>query len=217
MKKKHLLLLCSLLTFNYLISFAENQVSIFISPGLSFGHVHTDPDNAGFESNNVGFGGKVGALYGWNIKDNYYLCSGMVFVMQQIGFENGTKQTQQINERHKIQYLQIPVLVKLYTGEVALDLRCYATAGLIGAFKVNNWVADTKSTKPFITKLNICNFNALLGFGAEYQFSLSTSIFAGISYQLGLRTFFAAQQETPQLPTLYGYGHIITLDIGIVV
>ena len=113
MKKKYFLPLCFLLTCNHILTFAEDQISIFISPGISFGHVHTNPDNVGFQSNKVGFGGKIGALYDWNIKNNYYLCSGLVFVLQQVGFENGKKQTHQVEEQHKIEYLQVPILLKL--------------------------------------------------------------------------------------------------------
>lgn len=212
MKKKYLLLLCYLLTFNYVIAFAEDRVNIFISPGLSFGRVHTDPDNVGFESNSVGFGGKLGALYDWNIKNNYYLSSGLIFVLQQIGFKNP-----KLNEQHEMQYLQVPVLVKLYTGELDLDLRCYVTVGLIGAFKLNNWVSHTNHKEVFINKLRMCTINGILGVGVEYQFSLSTSIFAGISYQLGLSSLFSEQNKQPSVPKLYGYGDLITLDIGIIV
>jgi hypothetical protein len=218
MMKKYLLLLCYLLVLTTTHTLAENRASIFISPGLSFGHVHTDPDNAGFHSNSVGFGGKLGALYDWNIKDNYYLSSGLVFVVQQIGFKNDTEEeNKSIVEQHKIQHLHIPLLVKLYTDELSIDFRCYAVVGLISAFKVNSWVSHANKPKPFITELNVFNLSGHIGIGAEYQLSLSTSVFAGLSYQLGLRTLFAAQRKDPKMPPLSGYGHIITLDIGIVV
>jgi len=209
--KRYLLVFSCFLTVTYFVAFAQDQIAVHISPGIAFGRVHTDPDTAGLASNGVGLGGKVGVMYDWNIKDNYYLSGGLAFSAQQIGVKNST-----IQERHEIQYLQVPVLLKLYTSELELDLRGYAQIGFMGALKINNRVTTSLAGKEvFVTKLRMWEVGLLLGCGAEYNLSLFTSIFAGISYQLGLSSMLAAQRDNPPFPKLYGYGDLITLDIGV--
>jgi hypothetical protein len=208
--KRYLLVLSCFLTFTYFVGFAQDQVAVHISPGIAFGRVHTDPDTAGFGSNGIGLGGKVGAMYDWNIKDNYYLSAGLAYSTQQIGVKNST-----IQEQHRIQYLQVPVLLKLYTSELDLDLRGYAQVGFMGALKINNRVTSLAGKEVFVTKLRMWEVGLLVSCGAEYNLSLSTSIFAGISYQLGLSSMLVAQRDNPPFPKLYGYGDLITLDIGV--
>lgn len=211
--KKYSLILSWLLACTYFVAFAQDQIALHLSPGIAFGRVHTDPDNAGVTSDGVALRGKVGFMYDWNIKDNYYLSAGLAFAAQQIGIKNI-----HIQERHEIQYLQLPVLLKLYTSELELDLRGYAAIGFIGALKINNRVAKVVREESFVTRFRMWEVGGVLGCGVEYNLSLFTSIFAGISYQLGLSSVFAEQSSHtafPKLPKLYGYGDLITLDIGI--
>lgn len=211
--KRYSLVLSCLLVSTYFVDFAQDQVAVHVSPGIAFGRVHTNPDTAGFASNGVALGGKVGVMYDWNIKDNYYLSAGLAFSAQQIGVKNAD-----IQERHQVQCLQLPVLLKLYTSELDLDLRGYAEIGFMGAIKINNRVTNLTNLvdkEPLVTKLRMWEVGGLLGFGVEYNLSLFTSIFAGINYQLGLSSMLAAQRDNAGFPKLYGYGDLVTLDIGI--
>lgn len=208
--KSYLLILSCLLVSTCFIAFGQDQVVVHISPGMAWGRVHTDPDTAGFASNGLSWGVKVGVMYDWNIKDNYYASTGLAFSAQQIGIKNID-----IHERHAIQYLQLPVLLTLYTSELDLDLRGYAKIGVIGALKINNRISNLAAKEPSVTKLRMWQVSGLLALGVEYNLSLFTSIFAGISYQLGLSSMIAEQRDNTGLPKLYGYPDLLTLDIGL--
>jgi hypothetical protein len=208
--KRYLWVLPFFLVTTYFVAFAQDQFSVRLSPGIAFGRVHTDPDTAGFSSNGISLGGKVGVMYDWNIKDSYYLSGGGAFAVQHIGIKN-----QAIQELHAIRLLQLPVLLKLYTSELDLDLRGYAEIGFVGALKINNRIVNLVGDQAFVTKLRMWEIGGLLGCGVEYSLSLFTSIFVGISYQLGLSSMFMDQRSDPPFSKLYGYGDVITLDMGI--
>jgi hypothetical protein len=208
--KKYLLVLGYFFSLTYSTVFSKDQVTLRLSPGLAFGRVFSDPDIAKFTSNGIAFRGKVGAMYDLNIKDNYYLSAGLAFSAQQIGIKSPT-----IQEKHHIQYLQLPILLKLYTSELDLDLRGYAEIGFFAALKINDRTTDLKDEKAFINKLRKWGTGAVLGCGVEYSLSLFTTVFAGISYQLGFNSAFDEQRADSAQYKLCGYGDMITIDIGI--
>jgi len=209
MKKYLLLLLFSVIaTYN----FAQEQISIKISPGLSYGRVYTDPDTADFKSDGIALRGKLGAIYDWPIKENYYLSTGGFFVAKQISIKNNTLG---LKEQHEIQYLQMPILLKLYTSEIMLDTRLYVEFGITGAIKINDRITKLEGGQQLVTKLRRWEMGGVIGCGVEYNFSLFTSVFAGISYQPAFSSALLEQRDDSAVPKLFGYADLITIDIGI--
>jgi hypothetical protein len=209
--KKYLLILFFSAIATY--SFAQEQISIKISPGLSYGRVHTDPDTANFKSDGMALRGKLGAVYDWLIKENYYLSTGAFFVAKQISIKKDD--ISNLKEQHEIQYLQVPVLLKLYTSEIMLDTRLYVEFGITGALKINDRVTNLVGNEQFVTKLRRWELGGIIGCGVEYNFSLFTSVFAGISYQPAFSSVFLDQRDISTFPKLFGYADLITIDIGI--
>jgi hypothetical protein len=208
--KKYLLILSFSAIATY--GFAQEQISIKISPSLSYGRVYTDPDTANFKSEGVALRGKVGAIYDWPIKENYYISTGGFFVAKQISIKNDTHS---LKERHEVQYLQVPVLLKLYTSEIMLDTRLYIEFGITGAIKINDRITELKGEHQLITKLRWWEMGGVIGCGVEYNFSLFTSIFVGISYQPAFSSALLEQIGNSAFPKLFGYADLITVDIGI--
>lgn len=93
-----------------------------------------------------------------------------------------------------LQYLQVPLAIKLFTNEVAPDTRVYFLVGgqlgaLVGAnidgkktVPVPGSTDDRKASKNF----NTFDAGAQVGAGAELQLGKSTKAFGGLSYQHGL-------------------------------
>lgn len=210
MKKYLLISIFSAITTH---NFAQEQISIKISPGLSYGRVHTDPDTASFKSDGIALRGKLGAIYDWPIKENYYLSTGAFFVAKQISIKKNDPSY--LKEQHEIQYLQVPVLLKLYTSEVILDTRLYVEFGITGAIKINDRVTNLVGNEQFVTKLRRWEIGGVIGCGVEYNFSLFTSVFAGISYQPAFSSMLLEQRDSNTFPKLFGYADLITIDVGI--
>ncbi|MCB2409501.1 porin family protein [Hymenobacter lucidus] len=94
-----------------------------------------------------------------------------------------------------LQYLEVPISVKLFTNDIATDTKLYfqlgGTAGGVIATRINgekrytdpsNGNAETESSKHVI----IPDLSGLVGAGVEYQLGQSTKVFGGISYHRGL-------------------------------
>ena len=89
-----------------------------------------------------------------------------------------------------LQYVQVPLAIKLFTNEVAPDTRVYFLVGgqlgaLVGASidgKKTVGLDDHKASKNF----NTFDAGVQVGAGAELQLGKSTKAFGGFSYQHGL-------------------------------
>ena len=208
--KKYLLLVCCLAQLTQ--AFAQDQFGLKIAPGLSHNRVHTNPDTTHFSSDGLGLNSKIGPIYDFTIKDNYYLSTGLFFATKNVAIKN--KQGN-IKERHELQYLQVPLLLKLYTSEVTLDTKVYVELGPLGAIKINNRTSKLATDTPFIKNFKFWEISGLFGAGIEYNLSLFTSVFAGISYQIGLSSIVGQQHPTPNMPPIFAYSDCITIDLGI--
>ena len=212
---------------------AEGRIGIKCSPSISFARIHTNPNNLGFKTGGTPVKLKIGVMYDHNIQANYWISTGAFFAFQRIAISNSalpihadehTAEHNQedaatigIGEQHDLQYVQIPLLLKLYTSEVKLDMRIYVDFGLIGQIRFNDVKNIQKSTQKalFIEKFRRWGLAGLVGVGFEYDVSLSTSLFAGASYQRGLSNIIEQQHEYKKIPNLIGYNDMISLDVGV--
>lgn len=208
--KKYLLPILYCASASY--GLAQGQFSIKIAPILSYSRVYTNPDTAGFSSDGSALRFKLGPLYDWNIKGDYYLSTGLLWAAQQASIKNDSLS---IQEQHELQYLQVPLLLKLYTGEIRLDTRLYFELGAIGTLKINDRVTKLTQPKPLIKTFQVLGLGGLFGLGIEYNITLFTSISGGISYQLGMTSMFREQQDIASVPKVLGYADFVSLDIGI--
>jgi hypothetical protein len=214
MKKQ---LLFAGLLFVHTITYAESRLGFKVSPNVSFGRVHTDPDTAGFASAGAAFGVNGGIVYDCFVHDNYCISSGLFYACQHLAIEN-EKLVPPIKEVYSLHYLQLPLLLKLHTSELTLDTRLYVAMGFVGQLRINERTLEHEGDRPFIKGFSRWGAALSMGTGVEYDFSFSTSIFAGISYQLGLSNAFSKQESHPQHATtskLMGYGDQVSIDLGV--
>ncbi|MCB2378864.1 PorT family protein [Hymenobacter sp. BT635] len=104
--------------------------------------------------------------------------------------------TTMVTKEQKIglQYLEVPITVKLFTNDIATDTKLYfqlgGTLGGTIANRINGEKRytddatgkETEASKHFI----VPDASALLGAGVEYQLGQSTKVFGGLSYHRGL-------------------------------
>ena len=207
--KKYLVVLFFLTMVSY--SFGQDQISIKISPAISYNRIHTNPDTTKFVSDGFAFRGKIGGLYDWTIRENYYLSGGAFFVAKQIGVKNSVLN---IQEHHEVQSLQVPLLLKLYTSEITLDTRLYVELGITAAWNIHNRITKILGQRQLITKLCPWEIGGTVSIGVEYNLSLFTSIFADISYQPALSSIFL-EQINSNIEKLFGYADIIAIEFGV--
>ncbi len=195
---------------------AQGQLGIQLSPSLSRNRVYTSPNNAGFSSAGVAFGIKLGASYDYPIKEHCYVGTGLLYAVQHVAIKNETL-SPSIREEHALHYLQVPMLLKLYTSELTLDTRLYVALGVLGQVRINarNTELQKSQAQPFLEKFRWWGMAGLLRVGVEYNTSLSTSVFAGISYQYGFSNAIDKQTQTPSYSQVMGYSDLLSVDLGI--
>ena len=212
--KKYILLVGLML--NTMVTHAQDHLGIKISPGISFNRVHTSPPNAGFSSAGGALGFKLGAIYDCAIRDNAYVSTGLCYATQRVAIKNEAA-SPSIQEAHLLHHLQVPLLLKLYTSELALDTRLYVALGVLGQIKFNerNTALHKDQKTPFVETLRRWGFAGLLDIGVEYDTGLSTSIFGGISYQYSLSNVIGKHAQGPSGCEVKGYSDLFSIDIGV--
>jgi hypothetical protein len=216
--KKLLLAVCCL--FMTSSAFAQWEIGIKISPSIGTNRV-VFPSTINFEALNAKthFGGGVIADYFFG--ENYAFSTGLIYMGKGAGVKYSMKDGSKAgSDEFGIQYLEIPVTVKLFTNDIATDTRLYFQAG--GSFdprisaKVNGDKLDAANNdKKYSSYFNFMDISALFGFGAEKQMGESTKIFGGFSYHRGLidiDNFYEDKFSSKNIEVKNSY---VALDLGL--
>ncbi|MHA7877657.1 MAG: outer membrane beta-barrel protein [Bacteroidota bacterium] len=212
--RAHIVIL--LLFWGTATTYAQGQLSLQLSPGLSINRVFTNPNNTGFSSARKALCYKLGVLYDYPIQDRYYVSTGLYYTSQHLALSNA-ELSPAILETHMLQFLQLPLLLKLYTSEFKLDTRLYVVLGLLGQvkFRERNTELPKGQKQSFLGAFRRWSSVGLLGIGIEHNTSLSTSIFGGISYHRGLSSVINKKTQAQPDPQVMGYCDMFSLDLGI--
>lgn len=170
---------------------AQWEIGIKITPSIATNRV-TAPKSFEFKSLNAKthFGGGVIADYFF--RENYALSTGIIYNTRGAGvsyLDPNSTTNQRNSDEFAIQYLEIPVTLKLFTNEIGTDMKLYFQAG--GSLdpritaKVNNEKLSNNDEK-YTRHFNILDISVLLGSGVELQLGESTKVFGGLSYHRGL-------------------------------
>ncbi|TGE20310.1 PorT family protein [Hymenobacter aquaticus] len=181
---------------------AQVEIGLKLSPSITYLRADS-PSNLNFqnEKSKLSLGG--GLVVDYFFGQNYAFSSGVWLTSKggTISYldrdPNSTSTTPSVRREQKIalQYLEVPVTVKLFTNDIATDTKLYfqlgGTAGGVIATRINgekryqdpsNGNTETTASKHVI----IPDLSALIGGGVEYQLGQSTKIFGGLSYHRGL-------------------------------
>lgn len=182
-------ILLALLLLGATAGTASAQVEIGIKLSPSVAYLRADaPSVSNFQSekSKLGIGG--GLVVDYFFGQNYAFGTGLQLTskggtVSYSGFDSNNEQ------KISLQYLEIPLTVKLFTNDITTDTKLYfQLGGKIGgvvAARIDGdkfYQGNERSSKHFI----IPDAALLGGFGAEYQVGQSTKLFAGLSYHHGL-------------------------------
>jgi hypothetical protein len=191
MKKILLLLAVLIFSFN---AFSQSKVKIGlrVAPGLALNTVQdkSASDSLAFSRNGAGFAFSGGLNFDFMLSDNYSISTGLWYTSRRAGLKltdthGGSSEIQKTAVA--LQYVQVPVALKLYTNEIATNMKLYFQVGGTVDIKI---AEKLKNSTPAIgTYQNMflpLNFGILAGAGGEYQTGGNIILFAGIFYNRGL-------------------------------
>lgn len=126
-------------------------------------------------------------------------------------------------QKVRLQYLEVPVTVKLFTNDIATDTKLYFQVGGVASGLVAGRINDDKfytdpangEQKKSRSHFLFADAALLGGFGAEYQVGQSTKVFAGISYHHGLFNIDRFFDNTRKYNDVALKNREISLDLGL--
>lgn len=163
---------------------AQPKIGISFAPSAVMNRVKFQSDNASVTNNGSAFGFKFGLEVDFDIADNYAFSTGLAFAQKNARYSIDPLNSPIQEEDYKLQYLQIPLTMKLYTSEVVPDVKGFFQLGILAEIKIFSEPTDDTYTmvdsfKPFDTSL-------VLGFGAERDSGASSVLYGAIVYNRGL-------------------------------
>ena len=192
MKKLTLLMLFLVAGFS---AMAQVEIGLMVSPTIT-GNRFIAEDRYNFEKENSSLRLGVGVVADYFFAQNYAFSTGLVYRSKgsEISYNytredaGGATVTTRGKDDISLQYIELPVTLKLFTNEVAPGTIAYFQVG----GSLNTKVAAQVNNKKVIDgdkvgkRFNIFEADALLGGGVEFQMGQSTKIFGGITYHRGL-------------------------------
>jgi hypothetical protein len=173
------------------------EIGLKISPAIATNRFQA-PSRFKFENENAKLRGSIGLVLDYFFGKNYALNTGLEYSVKggKITYVSSQatdstaegKSTDELN----IQYISLPVGIKLYTNEVATDTRIYFNLGTALNFRISskingdNFYGQNNDEIKANKRYNFFEADAFLGAGAEWQLGTNTKFFGGISYHRGL-------------------------------
>ena len=189
---------------------AQTSIGFKVSPTLMINRISNVPDTITIESNGVSFRPVVGLFVDFPIGYQYYFSSGIYYASKPITLNYQKSQGSLIKEKYILQYLQIPLTLKLFTSEVALDKKVYAQVGSVIEIKIHE---ETKSDMAeTIIGFNPAGITLNLGGGMEFRLGTHTFLQAGLSYNRGLANLVETSQVSDDFVIK---NDMISIDVGV--
>lgn len=197
MKKSAVLFLAMFLSFT---GFAQVKLGLRFAPGVAVNSVIGDDTFDAAETNGASVRFSAGPIADFFFADNYAISTGLWYTVKRGSFRvpgglldaNGASLGNQTT--YNLQMIQIPVTVKLYTNEVAPDIRVYFQLG--GTFDAklaekakdedNNILAKLSEAQDEKAAYKPIDVGLYLGAGAEIVLGENTALFGGLNYNRGL-------------------------------
>lgn len=239
MKTNYAFLLTILLFSNQLFGQdSKFKLSLRFAPNISMTRVvdKDENDQHNFQADGAGLRFSAGVLGEQYFNKNYAFYSGLWYTSYRSSLkfssENITPSYSGSTIRN-IQYVQIPLALKMLTNEIATDMRMYFVIGGTAGFRISEKEVEFKTTEPVnadgvqtITRPRKSDYayilpdlGVLTSIGVEYQLGENTAVFGGLSYNRGLLN--VASTKGPFVHNLassryYRVSHsLISLEMGI--
>ena len=211
-------------------AFAQVEIGLKVSPSIAYLRPDS-PSSTSFTSEKakLSFGGGIFVDYFFG--ENYAFNTGLFLTGKggTIGYNDrsatpGGPTGVRVEQKIAMQYLELPLTVKLFTNEVAPATRLYFQVGGSLAVPVQVRInGDKYYTDPYDnnnqTKAGKHVFdidaNIIGGAGVEYQLGQSTKLLTGLSYHHGLVDFDRYFERNRGFSDVNIKNSVFALDLGL--
>ena len=177
--------LVSILLFTIFSGYGQFKIGLKFGGAVSIPRVKDVSDTLAL----VDDGNSVRPLFGLNIdfsvKDNVNFSSGIGYAPKKASvIYEGNSGNFAGREHYRLQYLQVPLLVRFSTNEITPGLKVYFTTGFTTDIKIYE-EANNRDPR-IVQKFRPIDFSFNLGSGIELSIGPDTVIYGGLVYYRGL-------------------------------
>ncbi|MAZ42020.1 MAG: outer membrane beta-barrel protein [Cyclobacteriaceae bacterium] len=207
------LLFLSFILVGALACLSQTKLGLKFSPLFSSHKISLKSDQLEVFQGKTATRMSIGLIVDHPFTDTYFLSSGLIYLPKRVSInleeeDGGTAPTNPF-ESYDLNYLQIPLSLKLFTNEIAPDISLFFQVGLILEFKIFDQALN--EDYEFISKFNFFDTAAIIGTGIEYRLGINTIFFTGISLQKGLINII--NRTNPEYPLVIR-NKIVSIDVG---
>lgn len=191
--------------------FTQVKIGLQLSPVLSSNRVETQSDQYTLKNDGSKLKFKLGVIVDLPLSDNYYFSTGLLYVPKRVALKATETLTNiTIAEEYNLQYLQIPLTMKLYTNEISLDTRLFFNLGANAEIAISE---KFDKDNVIIEDFKFFDMSLVLGAGIEYKLGTNTTVYGAIVYNRGLVNPIGDALDVGEKILLKN--DMISLDLGI--
>lgn len=165
--------------------FAQVQLGVKASPTITFNRWTSNSDSINIVNSRDDVRFTAGLTADFEIRENYFFNTGLLYSIRKLTFAAENLNTGETDaEQYSLEYIEIPLTLKLFTNDVGVDSKIYFQPGFTLDFLVN-WKGINKNDTR-ITKLNFFDSSFYVGAGYDKKLGVTNSFFVGLFYQRGL-------------------------------
>ncbi len=192
----------------------DYRIGIKVGPTLSVSRTSADGSNTNIQRDGTSVKFLIGAFVDLPFKENYILHAGLNFASKATRIsltDPGVLAGQTVSERYDHEYIQLPVLLKLYTNEVLLDTKVFFNFGLVPEIRLNT---DNESPGVgFVSEFQRLDLSGNFGGGLERSIGVNTRVYAGLNYYIGFLN--QVKTQNPIYDDFQVKSSLFSLEFGI--
>ncbi|GAB3899350.1 porin family protein [Spirosoma agri] len=199
------------------------EMSIRFAPSLDLNTAEGTGSYTGFRTNGAGVRMSVGpSLDYFFFKNRYAFSTGLWYTIKRSGFQMPGSFGQAVwnpgapekESTYNLQYLQVPLTVKLFANNIAPNMRLYLQTGGLVSVKLAEKALDPARNGLYLAEsggdrrqYGYGDVELLLGTGVQYKINQNNAFNIGLSYQRGLINVARGSQ-------LVSKNRVVALDLG---
>ncbi len=179
--KRILIIVFLLFSFS---AYSQVKLGIKISPSLILNRVKAVSDTASIVENGIGIRPSFGLIAEIPFEETYAFSTGITYLSKTVRLKIDPINSPAFLQEYVVQYIQIPITIKLFTNEISIDKKLYFQTGFNMEFQVYN--ENKTDGEDAIEKFSVFDFPIVFSGGAEINLGTHTILFFGMSYQRGM-------------------------------
>lgn len=203
---------------------AQVEIGLMFSPTIS-GNRFVAEDKYKLNKENSSMHIGVGVVADYFFAQNYAFSTGLIYRGKgsEISYNytredgSGATVTTRGQDDISLQYIELPVTLKLFTNEIAPSTIAYFQVGGSLNTKVAAQVNNKKviDSERVLKRFNIFEADVLIGGGVEYQMGQSTKLFGGLTYHRGLTDIDDYYEKILSDKNISIKNNSVSLDVGV--